>query len=238
MYIVTGGGTGIGRAIALALQGQGHQVLITGRRSAPLADVVQASGGAITAVPCDSSTPEGARAVAARVAGRVEGLAHCAGGNPAIGRPDPDSLEAEAALLGETIAGNLTSAALTVTALAGGMAAGSSVVLFGSIAAERGVGYYGPAKAAVASYAVGLAADLGPRDIRVNCISPGYIAGTEFFSGRLSPERAEALRAQAAIGRTGQPADAVALTLFLLSSKARHITGQNFHLNGGAFTTR
>ena len=127
--------------------------------------------------------------MAARVTGDVEGLAHCAGGNPAIGRPDPDSLEAEAALLGETIAGNLTSAALTVTALAGRMTAGSSVVLFGSIAAERGVGYYGPAKAAVASYAVGLARALGPRGIRVNCISPGYIAGTEFFGGRLSPER-------------------------------------------------
>jgi 3-oxoacyl-[acyl-carrier protein] reductase len=238
MYIVTGGGTGIGRAIALALHGQGRQVLIAGRRRDPLDDVVRASGGAITAVPCDSSTPAGAEAVAAGVAGDVEGLAHCAGGNPAIGRPDPDSLEAEAALLGETIAGNLTSAALTVTALAGRMTAGSSVVLFGSIAAERGVGYYGPAKAAVASYAVGLAHALGPRDIRVNCISPGYIAGTEFFRGRLSPDREDGLRAQTATGRTGEPGDAVALALFLLSAEARHLTGQNFHLNGGAFTTR
>ena len=100
MFIVTGGGTGIGRAIALALQGAGGQVLIAGRRPGPLADVVQASGGAITAVACDTSAPEGARAVAAGVTGDVEGLVHCAGGNPAIGRPDPDSLEAEAALLG------------------------------------------------------------------------------------------------------------------------------------------
>ena len=238
MFIVTGGGTGIGRAVALALHGQGGQVLIAGRRPAPLADVARASGGAITAVPCDSSTPEGARAVAARVTGDVEGLVHCAGGNPAIGRPDPGSLEAEAALLGETMAGNLTSAALTVTALAERMTAGSSVVLFGSIAAERGVGYYGPAKAAVASYAVGLARDLGPRGIRVNCISPGYIADTEFFGGRLSPEREAGLRAQTATGRTGVPEDAVALTLFLLSAEARHLSGQNFHLNGGAFTTR
>ncbi|KAA5837392.1 SDR family oxidoreductase [Saccharopolyspora hirsuta] len=63
---------------------------------------------------------------------------------------------------------------------AGGRAAG---LLFGSIAAEHDVGYYDPAKAAVASFAVGLAADLGPRDIRGNCISPGYIADMEFFNG-------------------------------------------------------
>ena len=90
----------------------------------------------------------------------------------------------------------------------------------------------------MASYAVGLARDLGPRGIRVNCISPGYIADTEFFGGRLSPEREAALRGQTATGRTGVPQDAVALTLFLLSASGRHLTGQNFHLNGGAFTTR
>jgi 3-oxoacyl-[acyl-carrier protein] reductase len=238
MYVVTGGGTGIGRAVALSLREQGHPVLVTGRRRAPLDEVVRRSGGRIEAVACDNATPEGTRALAAAVPGRVDGLVHCAGGNPAIGRTDPASLEAEAELVAQTISGNFTSAALTVSALADRMGAGSAVVLFGSIAAEHGVGYYGPAKAAVASYAVGLAARLGPRDIRVNCVSPGYVAETEFFGGGLSPERAERLRAQTAIGRTGLPEDAVALTLFLLSSQARHITGQNLHLNGGAFTTR
>lgn len=120
---------------------------------------------------------------------------HCAGGNPAIGRPPSATLEEEAALLEETLAGNLVSAALTVTALDEAMGEGAAIVLLGSIAAERGVGYYGPAKAAVASYAVGLAAALGSRGIRVNCLSPGYIAGTEFFAGTMTDERAEALRA-------------------------------------------
>ncbi|MCT2582888.1 SDR family NAD(P)-dependent oxidoreductase [Actinophytocola gossypii] len=234
MYIVTGGGTGIGRAIALALRDQGRQVLITGRRPEPLAN----AGPGITAVACDNATPDGVRRMLDHVPGSVDGLIHCAGGNPAIGRPDPDSPEAEAALLAETVDGNLTSAALTVTALAPRMTAGASVVLFGSIAAEHGVGYYGPAKAAVASYAVGLAARLGPRGIRVNCVSPGYIADTEFFGGPLSREREQQLRAQTALDRTGLPEDAVALTLFLLSPEARHLTGQNLHLNGGAFTTR
>lgn len=163
---------------------------------------------------------------------------HCAGGNPAIGRPAPRTLEAEAALARETLDGNLLSAALTVTALADRMSAGASIVLLGSIAAEHGVGYYGPAKAAVASYAVGLAKALGPRGIRVNCVSPGYIAETEFFAGGMTPERAAELRDQTAIGRTGTPDDVVALTEFLLSDLSRHVTGQNLHLDGGAFATR
>lgn len=221
MHIVTGGGTGIGRAVALALHAQGHPVLITGRRQAPLDEVVERSNGEIVAVRCDNATPDGVRAMAAQAGAQVDGLVHCAGGNPAIGRPDPDSLEAEAALLEETIGANLTSAALTVSGVSQRMAAGSSIVLVGSIAAERGVGYYGPAKAAVASYAVGLAAQLGSRGIRVNCISPGYIAETEFFNGTLSQEREEQLRAQTALGHTGLPEDAVTLTQFLLSPAAR-----------------
>lgn len=100
------------------------------------------------------------------------------------------------------------------------------------------MGFYGPAKAAVASYALGLAAALGPRGIRVNCISPGYIADTEFFAGTMTPEREEELRAATMLGRTGVPDDVVGLTEFLLSSRAQHLTGQNFHLDGGAHSTR
>lgn len=242
MHVITGGGTGIGRALALSLARDGHDVLVAGRRAAPLEAVAQegttADGGTITAVACDLSTPQGARALAERAGTNVDSLVHCAGGNPAIGRPESATLEEEAALLEETLAGNLVSAALTVTALQGAMGEGSAIVLLGSIAAERGVGYYGPAKAAVASYAVGLAAALGPRGIRVTCLSPGYISGTEFFAGTMTEERAETLRSQTALGRTGEPEDAVDVLRFLLSERSRHLTGQNIHLDGGAFTTR
>ncbi|WP_198171013.1 SDR family NAD(P)-dependent oxidoreductase [Actinoplanes awajinensis] len=238
MYVVTGGGTGLGRAIALELDRNKERVLITGRREAPLAAVARETDGRIGYLAGDNAEPAVARELAAAVTEPVQGLIHCAGGNPAIGRDDPDGLDEVAALLDETVAGNLRSAALTVTTLDEHLAADASVVLFGSIAAERGVGFYGPAKAAVASYAVGLAGQLGARGIRVNCVSPGYIAETEFFGGGLSAEREETLREQTALGRVGVPADAVGLVMFLLSPAARHVTAQTLHLNGGAHPTR
>ena len=100
-----------------------------------------------------------------RLAGAVDepvtGLVLCAGGNPAIGRPEPEGLAAVAALVDETLTSNVRTVALMVAGLEPHLADDASVILFGSIAAERGVGYYGPAKAAVSSLAVGLAAGDG-----------------------------------------------------------------------------
>ncbi|MDG6103709.1 SDR family oxidoreductase [Dactylosporangium aurantiacum] len=235
MYVITGGGTGIGRAIALALD---EPVLITGRRAGPLAAVSHGSGGRVRHLVCDNADPDDAAKMAATIDEPVRGLVLCAGGNPAIGRPDPGDLKGVAALLDETLASNLRSAVLTCAALEPHLADGASVVLFGSIAAERGVGFYGPAKAAVSAYAVGLAGRLGPRGIRVNCVSPGYIADTEFFRGGMTADREQQLRLQTMSGRTGTPDDVVGTALFLLSPHAGHLTGQTLHLNGGAFTTR
>jgi len=237
VFVVTGGGTGIGRAVSLALARSGEDVLVTGRRLGPLESLADERGG-IRYFQCDNSQVEDVERLVDQLDAPVRGLVHCAGGNPAIGRRDPVSLDEEVALLNETMAGNLTSAVLTTLALEQRLADDASVVLFGSIAAERGVGYYGPAKAAVGSFAVGLAARLGPRGIRVNCLSPGYIAGTEFFRGGMTEAREEQLRAQTFIGRVGALEDVVAATMFLLSSGSRHVTGQTIHLNGGAFTSR
>lgn len=236
MIVIGGGSAGIGRAVAARLADRGERVLVTARRPDRLAELGRETG--VRTVVCDNADPDDVTRLAAGVEEPITGLVLCAGGNPAIGRPAPEGLHAVAALLDETMTGNVRSAALMVTALEPHLAEGAAVVLLGSIAAERGVGFYGPAKAAVASLAVGLAARLGPRGVTVNCVAPGYVAGTEFFGGRLSDERAETLRRQTLTGRTGVLDDAVALVEFLLSPGARQITGQTLHLDGGAHTTR
>jgi 3-oxoacyl-[acyl-carrier protein] reductase len=83
-----------------------------------------------------------------------------------------------------------------------------------------------------------VSAELGRAGVSANTVSPGYIAGTDFFHGRLSDERRERLIAATHDGRAGTVEDIAETVFFLASEGARHITGQVVHVNGGAFTTR
>ena len=94
------------------------------------------------------------------------------------------------------------------------------------------------AAAGSAKPTAGLSAEVGPRGLTANVISPGYIAGTSFFRDRLTEQRRERLIGATHDGRAGQPADIAETAYFLASNGARHITGQILHVNGGAHTTR
>ena len=133
---------------------------------------------------------------------------------------------------------NLISAVLTTHAVADLLAAGGSVISIGTIGAERGGGSYGAAKAALASWNAYLSAEIGPRGVTANVISPGYVEGTNFFRDRLTSQRRETLIAATHDKRPGRPDDIAETAYFLASPGARHITGQAIHVNGGAFTTR
>lgn len=134
---------------------------------------------------------------------------------------------------------NVLSAVLVTAALQPRLAAGGAVVNISSIAAHRGgSGSYGAAKAAVEAWNLTLAQELGKDQITANVIAPGYIEATDFFRGRMTPQRRAALLAQTANGRVGTPADIAETVLFLASPAARHITGQILHVNGGALAGR
>ena len=86
------------------------------------------------------------------------------------------------------------------------LADGGSVISIGSIAADKGAGAYGAAKAGLASWNIDLAAELGPRGVTANVVSPGYIADTEFFRDRLTdatPGRADRVDPDRARRHTG-----------------------------------
>ena len=91
MFVVTGGGTGIGRAVSLALARSGEDVLVTGRRLGPLELLADERGG-IRYFQCDNSQVEDVERLVDQLDAPVRGLVHCAGGNPAIFRPQQSCL--------------------------------------------------------------------------------------------------------------------------------------------------
>jgi 3-oxoacyl-[acyl-carrier protein] reductase len=235
--VVTGGGTGIGKAIATAFAMEGNGVVITGRRPEPLAAATAAIGGAVTAIPFDAADPAQVERALADLPAAVDVLVNAAGGNTDIGAAEPTTLAELAAAWQANLDANVLSAVLMTAALRPRLAHGGTVISFSSIAAHRpGAGSYSAAKAAVEAWNQTLAHDVGADQITANVIAPGFIDGTEFFRGRMTDERRQTLIAQTATGSRGAPADIAATALFLASPGARHITGQVIHVNGGALS--
>lgn len=230
--LVTGGGSGIGKAVAARFRAGGDTVVVTGRDAGRLAR----AAAAIDARPiaCDATDPRQVAALADELGPHLDVVVNMAGGNTdfATGEPGADLgrvLDAWRANLDA----NLLSAVLTTTAVLEKLRPGGTIVNVGSIGAEYASSSYGAAKAALAAWTAGLSAQVGPKGLTANLISPGYIEETEFFQGKLSDRRREALIAATHNGRAGRPEDIAETTYFLASAGARHITGQTLHVNGG-----
>ncbi|QMU68653.1 SDR family NAD(P)-dependent oxidoreductase [Streptacidiphilus sp. P02-A3a] len=237
--VVTGGGTGIGRAVAEAFAARGDQVVITGRRRSVLDRTAAELGDRVRAVAFDASDPEQVEAALAALPPQVDVLVNNAGGNTDIGAAPPSGLAGVAAAWRANLDANVLSAVLVTTALRPRLAAGGAVVSVSSIAAHRGgSGSYGSAKAAVEAWNLTLAQELGKDRITANVVAPGYVESTEFFQDAMTPQRRAALLAQTANGRAGTPTDIAETVLFLASSAASHLTGQTLHVNGGALAGR
>ncbi|WP_249801040.1 SDR family NAD(P)-dependent oxidoreductase [Kitasatospora humi] len=240
--VVTGGGTGIGKAIAAAFAAQGDQVVITGRRKDVLDQAVAELGGDVRAAAFDAADPAQVEAALAELPERVDVLVNNAGGNrDRTSAPAPEAgLAGLAARWRANLDANLFTALLVTEALRDRLNPGARVINFSSIAAHRGgTGSYGAAKAAIENWNLTLAQEVGPEGITANVIAPGYISDTEFFGPNGIPaERLARNVAQSLNKRAGHPDDVVATTLFLASPAAGHLTGQVFHLDGGSIAGR
>ncbi|WP_316226909.1 SDR family oxidoreductase [Bradyrhizobium sp. SZCCHNS3052] len=244
--VVSGGASGIGLAVAKHFHQSAH-VVVLGRRADRLekaAEHLNRSGGVpVLPIAVDLTQADQVQRVCDEITHRhkeIRVLVAAAGGNVVLTSPPgsygPD-LSGIARRWTENFASNVLSAVLLIEGLRRHLSApGGRIILISSIAAYRGSGNgcYGAAKAALHPYCYDLGAELGPKGITVNVVAPGYIAETEFFGDRLSPERREMLIGQTMNRRAGLPSDIASTIGWLASREAGHITGQIVQVNGGA----
>jgi 3-oxoacyl-[acyl-carrier protein] reductase len=244
LAVVSGGGTGIGAAITGGLVVDGYDVVIVGRRTevltATAATVSDEAGrkDAVTTVTADLTDPAQVGRVVDAVGERpVDALINNAGGY--LGGSD-DDLVAVAEWWRRNLDANVLTAVLLTTALRSRLRRpGGRVILLSSIAAQRGGGGpYSAAKAALHGWAYDLAAEFGPDGVTVNVVSPGYVAETEFFAGRMTAEGHAARVAQTLVGRAGAPDDIAAAVRWLVGPGGGYVTGQVIGVNGGSVLGR
>src|SRR5262245_26552508 len=235
--VVTGCSVGIGREIARVLAAEGVASLVVARRGdllKTLQDEIEAAGWVrphgLAIDLADRAAPGRVRDEAVGRLGRVDILVNNAGGSRPTAVDAPDSVWDESFAINFGAVRRLTQAVLP------GMIErrwGRIVNITGT-SEPAGTNAAGPAKAAVHAWAKGLSRDVGRHGITVNCLAPGRIH-SEQIDRRLhpTPESQAEFARQIPLGYFGDPADMAHLVAFLCSSRARYVTGQRIHVDGG-----
>ena len=236
--LVTGGGTGIGRAAAARLAAEGAHVFVAGRRQAELDSAVKVIGpGSVTAVASDISDLAHLDRLYHAVAARGRGLDVLFANAATASVATLDEITEEH--FDQTFGVNVRGTLFTVQKALPLLNDGASVIINASTAADngtRGMGTYGASKAAVRSLARTWANELKDRGIRVNVVSPGPI-DTPGIAGTFGEDNAPGIKAALArsvpIGRMGHAEEVAAVVAFLASQDSSYLLGANVYVDGG-----
>ncbi len=234
--LVTGAGSGMGRAVALRLAGEGASVTLWGRRSDPLeevADEIRQSGGSALVQVCDIADPE---AIASNLKSSV---AHF---------KEPDAVFANAGHLGDfkplrdtgaadfndlvqiNLIGTQQTAAQCLPYMDGGAVLINASWTAGAV--MPGSGAYAATKAALLAMMRVWAVEEGPHGNRINAISPGIIL-TPMADAVLDPQISKRLTDHTPLRRNGRPEDVAGTAAWLLSEDSHFVTGQDVVVDGG-----
>ncbi len=240
--VVSGGSRDIGRAVSETLAARGTRVAVNYFNSPAAGEstvqAIERAGGSAIAVAGDMTRREDVENLVAETqrafGSSIDILVNVTGGLVArktLGEMDEEFLETVLRL-------NVTSTFLTCKYVVPHMGDGSSIVNLASQAGRDGGGAgasaYSASKAAVMSFTRAMAKELGPSNIRVNCVCPGMINTT--FHDNFTKD---AVRANVAAGtplrREGRPEEVAGLVAYLASAESSFITGASLDINGGIF---
>jgi meso-butanediol dehydrogenase/(S,S)-butanediol dehydrogenase/diacetyl reductase len=245
--VVTGAGTGIGRATALLFAENGYGVALVGRRPEPLdqvAEEITAKGGSAVTVPADVGTPDGAeRAIEGAVGafGRLDALVcnHGVGNSAPVRDDTPEGWDS-------TLRINLTGPFLLARAAIPHLieTRGAIVNVSSTNGFQAGPGWasYDVSKAGVIMLTRCLANDLGPQGVRANCVCPGWVRTAmgdetmveiaELWGGSIEDGYWLCSR-DTPLRRPGEPEELAEAIVFLAGPKASYITGAELVVDGG-----
>ncbi|HEY2508503.1 MAG TPA: SDR family oxidoreductase [Streptosporangiaceae bacterium] len=241
--VVTGGSSGIGRGIALALGQVGAAVVLVARDAARLAatvgelEALDCRAAAVSADLGDRADVERAGAAAAAAFGPPDILVNSAGLNlrPPLGQLTIGQFD-------ELIEVNLTAPFLLGQRFGPQMAdrGWGRIINITSQQADRAFGNsggYGVAKGGVASLTRSQSEAWAPRGVCCNAICPGFVLTPLTAEASADPARVAALAARTMVGRNGLPDDFAGAAVFLASPAARYVTGQVLSVDGGFSAT-
>jgi len=240
--LVTGGGRDIGREICIKLASLGAKVCLNYYQSNEEGDetlrLIKDRGGEACVLEGDLTNYNAIKKVVKKCAdefgSRIDILVNVVGG--LVARKTMEEMDEK---FWDLVLGlNLKSTFLVTKEVLTYMKSGGVIVNFSSQAARDGGGpgaiAYATSKGGVLTFTKGLAKELGPKGIRVNCVSPGMIS-TKFHDTFTKPEVREKVAAATPLRREGKASEVADLVAYLVSEESSFITGASIEINGGTY---
>jgi NAD(P)-dependent dehydrogenase (short-subunit alcohol dehydrogenase family) len=237
--LITGGDSGIGRAVAIAFAKEGADIAIAflneEEDAAETKTMVEAEGVRCIAVAGDIGDKQYCESLVEAVTnefGQLDILINNAGEQ----HPQDDLTKISEEQLVRTFRTNIFSMFFLAQAALPHLSEGSTIINTASVTAYKGNPVlidYSSTKGAIVSFTRALSQQLAPRGIRVNAIAPGPI-WTPLIPSTFPPDKVKEFGKDTPMGRAGQPEEVAPVFVFLASDDASYITGQNIHVNGGS----
>ncbi len=242
VVIVTGGARDIGQQTSIKLANEGASVCINYFNSQETAKetlkIIEDKGGKAIIVKGDMTKQDDINNLVTKChesfGKHIHALVNVAGG--LVARKKMKDMDLD--FWNYVLTLNLSSVFLVTQAVLPYMPEGGTIINFSSQAARDGGGMgataYAASKGAVLTYARGLAKELGPKKIRVNCVSPGLI-NTTFHDTFTKPEVREKVASETPLRREGEANEIADLVVYLASDNSSFITGESIEINGGKY---